>query len=426
MKNTTVISVMVFALMMSSGGRIYADSPLVPGPEELVQAGGADIDVGTYSVPSYVDWDNDGLGDLVIGGGNGKVRIYVNVGTESNPQFSSYFFAQSNGSDLYCPPSGCLGCFPRVVYWDGDARKDLLVGQSNGTVKIFLNTSTDNDPCFDGGTLLKVGQAGSKTNIDVGLRATATVVDWNSDGRKDLVVGAYDGRIHLFINEGDDIAPDFLVEAFAQEGGFDLDVPGGRSSPHVLDLDNDGNKDLLCGNTNCQLLLYSNTGTDAAPSFSGYTAVESNGVPIDLPGSARSRQFVCDWTGDNYLDVLVGASDGKVYLYQGLVFLGDFEPDGDVDMDDLAVFVEQWLLEELSADVAPDGGDGIVNFLDWAICADGWQITVDYDDLADFADQWLKTGSSYLIADIAPAAGGDGIINVLDFAALAENWLAGM
>ena len=106
--------------------------------------------------------------------------------------------------------------------------------------------------------------------------------------------------------------------------------------------------------------------------------------------------------------------------------LGDFVcPDG-VDMDDLAVLCEQWLLEELSSDAWPEGGDGIVNFFDWAIFAAGWQITVDFDDLADFADQWLKTGANYYIADIAPAPDGDGIVNMLDFAALANNWLAGV
>ena len=86
-----------------------------------------------------------------------------------------------------------MGCFPRVVYWDADARKDLLVGQAVGTVKVFLNVGTDTDPNFDGGTFLQVGQPGAKTIIDVGYRATPSVVDWNNDEKKDLVVGALDG-----------------------------------------------------------------------------------------------------------------------------------------------------------------------------------------------------------------------------------------
>ena len=154
-----------------------ASAQLDLGLEELVQAGGADIVVPGYSVPSYVHWDGDGLRDLVIGEGSGtttaRIRIYLNTGTWVDPQYGSFFsYAQSLGSDLTETGSGCLGLFPRTVYWDGDARKDLLVGLADGRVKIYLNTATDDAPAFDGGTLLQVGAAGSKVDINVGARAT--------------------------------------------------------------------------------------------------------------------------------------------------------------------------------------------------------------------------------------------------------------
>jgi hypothetical protein len=104
------------------------------------------------------------------------------------------------------------------------------------------------------------------------------------------------------------------------------------------------------------------------------------------------------------------------------VVLGDLVcPDG-VDGIDVGVLCEEWLLEELPCDVWPEGGDGFVDFLDWAIIADGWGDTYDISDLADFADEWLKSGIT--VADIAPY-GGDGIVNMEDFATLAENWLEG-
>jgi hypothetical protein len=348
------------------------------GPEEFVEANSVDIDVGDYSVPSYVDWNNDGLEDLIIGSSEGKVRVYLNVGTESVPEFSGYFYAKSGGSDLYCPPAGCLGCFPRVVYWDADVRKDLLAGHGNGTIKIFLNIGTDENPTFDGGTFLQVGQLGLKTDIDVGDRATPCIVDWNNDGKKDLVVGAFDGKIHIFINEGTDTAPDFRVEAYAQENGSDLVVPPptyGRSSPVILDLDGDGKKDLLTGNYNGELLFYSNVATDIAPAFSGYIRVESNGIPIDLAGTPRSRPFVCDWTQDGYLDVLIGAGDGKVHLYQSIFQLGDMDKDYDVDFIDFALFAQYWQQTGCGkcggADLA--GNDG----------------NVGMDDLQEFVANWL-------------------------------------
>jgi len=374
MKHVVLVPLVVCILMICANDGFASGLVLNLGPEEFVEANSVDIGVGTYSVPSYVDWNNDGLEDLVIGTGDGKVRVYLNVGTESAPQFSGYFYAKSNGVDLYCPPLGCLGCFPRVVYWDADARKDLVAGHGNGTIKIFLNIGTDENPTFDGGTLLQVGQPGLKANIDVGDRATPCIVDWNNDGKKDMVVGAYDGKIHIFINEGTDTAPDFRVQTFAQENGSDLVVPPSRSSPDILDLDGDGKKDLLTGNTNGELLFYSNVATDAAPAFSGYVRVDSNGVPIDLSGTPRSRPFVCDWTGDGYLDVLIGAGDGKVHLYRGIP-VGDINKDYAVDFIDFALFAQYWQQTNCGkcggADLA--GSDG----------------NVDVNDLQRFTENWL-------------------------------------
>ena len=204
-----------------------------------------------------------------------------------------------------------------MVYWDADGLKDLLVGQADGKVRLFLNVGTEADPAFDGGTFLQVGPAGFKSDIDVGSRATLDVVDWNGDGMKDLVAGAIDGKIHLFLNEGTDPLPDFLAETFAQENGSALTVPSARSSPVIVDLDGDGKKDILTGNTNGEMLFYSNIGTDAAPSFSGFSYVEADGQIIDLDSTGRSRPSVCDWTDDGKLDVLIGAGDGRVHLFQG-------------------------------------------------------------------------------------------------------------
>jgi hypothetical protein len=95
-------------------------------------------------------------------------------------------------------------------------------------------------------------------------------------------------------------------------------VPSLRSSPHVEDLDSDGKKDLLLGNTEGQILFYSNQGSDSAPVFSGYSLVESDGAPINLDGVPRSRPFVCDWNDDGVKDLLVGSGDGYIRLYMGM------------------------------------------------------------------------------------------------------------
>jgi hypothetical protein len=349
------------------------------GPEEFVAVStGEEITVPGYSVPSFALWNGDDLPDLVVGEGGstpGKVRIYLNTGTPGHPVFDTFFYAQSNGADLSVAASGCLGAFPRVVYWDGDDRKDLVLGMASGKIRIYLNVGTDDNPTFDGGAYLQVGEPGAKVDISVLARATPGVVDWNDDGKKDLVSGSYDATIYVFINEGTDSAPDFHTRTQAQLGGTLLLIPDSRSSPDVTDLDGDGKIDLLAGNVSGQLFFYSNTGTAADPSFTTYIMVRSAGVAIDLDGSPRSRPSVCDWNNDGLPDVLLGSGDGRIRLYRNHYAPGDLNCDGTVNGYDIDPFVlaltsapdfEAYQAafpscEGLLADV---NGDGMVNGYD--------------------------------------------------------------
>ena len=242
------------------------------GSAQLIQASGVNLSVSSYSAPAVADWNNDGKLDLIIGeedGSLGKVRVYLNQGTPNNPAFGAYFYAQSMGVPLTVPAMGCLGAFPRVVDWDQDGRKDLLVGLANGTVQIFMNTNTDADPQFGAGAAVKFGPLGEKADIAVGARATLELVDWNNDGAGDLVVGALDGKVRVFLNEARTGTPDLRSMVTVKDGTADLTVPTSRASVAVTDLNGDGRKDLILGNTAGELYLYPNVGTDADPRFSG-------------------------------------------------------------------------------------------------------------------------------------------------------------
>jgi len=284
------------------------------GVEEIVQAAAVDIDVGTYSTPSFSDWNNDGLRDLIIGDGTGKVRVFLNTGTIIEPIFNSSFFVQAGGTDLTVQNQGCLGSFPRVVHWNADAKKDLLVGAGAGNISIFINNGTDTNPVFAAGTFVQ--SAGS--DINIGGRATSIFKDWNNDGKNDLIVGEWEGYINVFINENSNTNPVFQEGIFAKLGTDDLDVWSGRSSPIFYDLDADGKKDLVCGNTNGELLFYKNTNTTESPIFSNYENLKSLGSDIDLSGTPRSRPSFCNWNNDINVDVLIGAADGKVHLFRGV------------------------------------------------------------------------------------------------------------
>ncbi|MGM0489328.1 MAG: hypothetical protein ACQESR_21530, partial [Planctomycetota bacterium] len=78
-------------------------------------------------------------------------------------------------------------------------------------------------------------------------------------------------------------------------GGSDLVVASGRSSVAVADLNGDGRKDLILGDTEGQLLFYANVETDGVPAFDGSRVIEADGAAIDLAGLPRSRPFVGDF-----------------------------------------------------------------------------------------------------------------------------------
>jgi len=114
----------------------------------------------------------------------------------------------------------------------------------------------------------------------------------------------------------------------------------------------------------------------------------------------------------------------------------DLVIDGVIDLLDLCVLAEQWLSTtgDLTADIAPYGGDGTVNLLDFSMLIDHWQEivgfydilqdgVVDVQDLQIMAEQWLDVPGTPS-ADIAPSP-RDGIVNLIDFAALAQHWLEG-
>lgn len=98
------------AIAVLAAGMPAARAGLNLGAEELVLAGGGSIGVPGYSVPSFVHWNDDGLMDLVVGEGSGtytgRVRVYLNIGTHFQPQFSGYSYAQSDGVDLELPGGG--------------------------------------------------------------------------------------------------------------------------------------------------------------------------------------------------------------------------------------------------------------------------------------------------------------------------------
>jgi hypothetical protein len=74
---------------------------------------------------------------------------------------------------------------------------------------------------------------------------------------------------------------------YIQNSGIDLDV-WNWSAPTVYDWNSDGKKDLLVGRKDASNIghvsLYTNIGTDASPVFNGYTDIQTCGAPCTNGG----------------------------------------------------------------------------------------------------------------------------------------------
>jgi hypothetical protein len=204
------------------------------------------------------------------------------------------------------------------VDWNSDGKKDILTGENNGNIRIYLNTNTDADPVFSGYTLLQVGGV----NFDCGSYSWIHVADWNSDGLLDVLCGESNGTIFLMINEGVLGAPLFNSSSKLKDGASTLDV-GSRSSPTVVDLNLDGKKDLLSGESGGTIRYYENIGTDEDPLFNGYAKLSVDGKVIDV--GYDPHPDVVDWDDDGILDVITGEFYGSIMVYRavGPLFLDD-------------------------------------------------------------------------------------------------------
>lgn len=189
---------------------------------------------------------------------------------------------------------------PFVVDYNNDGIKDIIAGGADGNVYLYLGQVQE------GGTVVYVPQ-GAVSNINVGARAVPFVVDYNNDNRKDLLVGSGEGFIYLYLNNGTDDIPEF---ASAVTVGYDIKVA--NSAPSILDYNNDGKKDMVAGSFDGTLRIYINTGTDESPVFSAPAAIKADNA--DLNVGSNSRAFFTDWNSDGKKDIVAG-SGGAVSLF---------------------------------------------------------------------------------------------------------------
>jgi hypothetical protein len=103
MKKIISTLVLMAGLIVGFGAVTQAQTnPLACEAGVMLRANNVIIDAGTYTGPTVVDWNNDGKKDLLVASKTdayeGKVFLYLNVGTDASPSFSGYTILESNGT----------------------------------------------------------------------------------------------------------------------------------------------------------------------------------------------------------------------------------------------------------------------------------------------------------------------------------------
>lgn len=152
-------------------------------------------------------------------------------------------------------------------------------------------------------------------------------VDWDGDGRVDLLVGEEGGRIHFLRNSGKPPGDVPAFEAPQQVRAAAGPVHGGAMPvPAAWDWSGDGRLDLVTGNTEGELIFYANLGTPESPAFGEGVHLRAGGVPVrvDAPGGSLQGPsevrfgYTCptvvDWNGDGRPHVLMSDVRGRHLL----------------------------------------------------------------------------------------------------------------
>ena len=131
--------------------------------------------------------------------------------------------------------------------------------------------------------------------------------DWNGDGKTDLILGGRSGRLHAYENRGTKQLPDW----FAIPTPTLVSAQRRFAAPTLVDLDGDGDLDLLVGNQQGQIELFRNQGTSTVPKW-GIESVYLDQIDV----GSYSLPITNDIDKDGDPDLFVGNARGFVIFYE--------------------------------------------------------------------------------------------------------------
>ncbi|PCE62778.1 FG-GAP repeat domain-containing protein [Sediminicola luteus] len=291
----------------------------------------------------YVDYENDGDLDILVGIQDGEDYGWDNAfnaaGEWTNGPLHGYVYLIENTPNGYAlkgqiqagdAPIDVYGApSPNMADFDQDGDLDLICGEFLDRFSWFENIGTRENPKFAPQRFLENESGILKMDLEMIL---PTAIDWDRDGDIDLVVGDEDGRVAWVENTGKvtDHMPVFKAPRYFKQRAQDVKF-GALATPVAVDWDQDGDQDLICGNSAGYIGFIEKLEDGATPKWAAPVYLEAAGETIRLqagyngsiqgPCEAKwgyTTLSVADWDGDGLHDIIVNSIWGRVLWYKNI------------------------------------------------------------------------------------------------------------
>ncbi len=281
------------------------------------------------SVGDWTDygWDNafDEEGVWKRGPLHGYLYFIKNVNTTENPKYEKpvLIYAGESPIDVFGMPSASLADF------DNDGDLDIICGEFLDGFTYFENNGSAKKPKYASGRKLTHSEKPILMDLEMII---PVVIDWDKDGDYDLIVGQEDGRVALVENSGKVVnnTPQFKPPLFFKQQADNVKF-GALVTPFNTDWDNDGDDDLICGNTAGYIGFVENLDGGNPPRWAEPVYLKADDEIIRIQaGYNGSIQGPCeakwgyttlnveDWDHDGLKDIIINSIWGKILWFKNI------------------------------------------------------------------------------------------------------------